>query len=182
MAAKANTLDSLRRQLSTKEAECEILRVKINRMAAKQAGAPCVTTGLDLLWDAALQNSRTRSSKLQCRTEWNRIPVSERPTVADALAALKIWNRTSQWKAEGGLYAPGLHKFIKNRLWESLPEVPKPMARYSNPAPKPPPKPADDELITDPLEIARILTPDRFKSENVQGDGSPSQDSNEVRK
>ena len=164
MAAKPNTLDSLRRQLSTLEAKAEILRVKINRMAAKQAGAPCITTGLDLLWDAALPNSRIRSSKIQCRTEWNRIPVGERPPVAEVLVALKIWNRTSQWKEESGKFAPGLHRFIKNRMWDSLPESPKPMARYTNPAPRPSPKPGDDELITDPVEIARILTPDKFKS------------------
>jgi len=131
--------------------------VKINRLAATLAGAPCVTTGLDLLWQAALPNSRTRSSKLQCRTEWNRIPVSERPSVADALAALKIWNRTSQWKEEGGKFAPGLHRFIKNRLWESLPELPKPMARYS-PPPASPAKPATpDDAVTDRAEIARLL-------------------------
>ena len=157
MAAKAKTLDALRRQLATLEAKAEIVRVKIKRMAAKEAGAPCITTGLDLLWNAALPNSRTRSSKLQCRTEWNRIPVSERPSVADALAALKIWNRTSQWKEEGGKFAPGLHRFIKNRLWESLPDLPKPMARYS-PAPAAPAKPTTpDEPITDRAEIARLL-------------------------
>lgn len=145
--AKPNTIDSLRRQLSTLEAKAEILRVRINRMAAKEAGAPVITTGLDLLWNAALPNSRTRSSKLQCRTEWNRIPAAERPSVAEALAALKIWNRTPQWKNEGGLYAPGLHKFIKNRLWESLPAAPDPMARY-RPAPAPAPDPEPGEAAT----------------------------------
>ena len=154
--AKPNTIDSLRRQLSTLEAKAEILRVRINRMAAKEAGAPVITTGLDLLWNAALPNSRTRSSKLQCRTEWNRIPAAERPSVADALAALKIWNRTPQWKDESGKFAPGLHKFIKNRLWESLPAAPDPMSRY-RPAPAPSAAPQPSEPAT-PEEIRQMLS------------------------
>lgn len=157
MSAKPNTIDSLRRQLSVLEAKAEILRVKINRMAAKQAGAPIITTGLDLLWNAALPNAQLRSSKLQCRTEWNRIPPGERPTVADALAALKIWNRTPQWKEEGGKFCPGLHKFIKNRQWESLPAVSDPMSRYRQPA-----KPIVQETQSPPAtaeDIAEILGP-----------------------
>jgi hypothetical protein len=149
---KGETLNGLRRQLATLEAKAEIVRVKINRMDAKEAGAPCITTGLDLLWEAALPNSRIRSSKLQCRTEWNRIPVSERPAVAEVLAALKIWNRTSQWKAESGLYAPGLHRFIKNRMWESLPDLPKPMARYT-PVPEKPAPPQEKVSMEEVREI-----------------------------
>jgi hypothetical protein len=159
MSAKNKiTLETLRRQLATHEAKSDILRVKINRLAAKEAGAPCITTGLDLLWNAALPNSRTRSSKLQCRTEWNRIPLNERPSVQDALAALKIWNRTSQWKEDGGKFAPGLHRFIKNRQWESLPDLPKPMARYTKPTAKPTTAPDPQEIVTDPAEIAKILS------------------------
>ena len=148
---------SLRSQIAEAQAKLETQQARLAKIEAQLDGKPAPTTGLDLLWDAALPIARTRSSKIQCRTEWNRIPVSERPKVADAVAALKIWNRSEEWRKDGNSYVPVLHRWIKNRQWENLPEVVRvvPSARYSTPQK---PIPADDsETVSDPEEIARFL-------------------------
>lgn len=160
--------ETLRKKLAASEATTEILRGKLAKIDAQLTGTPAQVTGLDLLWDAALPMSRTRSSKVQCRSQWNRIPPAERPTVQAAVAALKAWNRCSEWKKDGNQFAPGLHKFIQNRQWESLPEgfvLGDGLARYRT-TPKPLPVSNPDDEITDPAEIARFLSikPDRVRS------------------
>ncbi len=170
-AAKAqlqSQAESLRKKLAASEATSEILRGKLAKIVAQLDNAPAPVTGLDLLWKAALPMSRTRSSKVQCRTQWNRIPVDERPTVQAAIDALKVWNRCSEWKKDGNLYAPGLHRYIQNRMWEDLPEGYSPgdgLARYRS-VPKPLPQHDPSEEITDPAEIAKFLSmkPDRVRS------------------
>lgn len=88
-------------------------------------------------------------------------PPGERPKIADAVAALQIWNRSEEWKKDGNSYVPALHRWIRNRQWENLPEVVRvnPSARYSNPVrPQRNTTRADEaDIVTDPDEIARIL-------------------------
>ncbi len=155
----AATAERLRKQIAKAEAALDILKNKLAKAEARVSGAPAPVTGLDLLWKEAFPIAKTRSSKFACRTEWNRIPLSERPTIAEALSALKIWKRCDEWKADGNTFVPGLHKWIKNRQWENLPEVTvvDPSARYRS-APKKPEPPSDpSEEVTDPAEIAKIL-------------------------
>lgn len=151
----------LRKQIAAAEAQLDILRGKLAKAEAQIIGKPAPPTGLDMLWQEALPISRTRSSKFQCRTEWNRIPIAERPTVAEALAALKKWKKCDEWKIDGNAYAPALHRWIKNRQWENLPEVVRvdPSARYrTTPKPiAPPTDPADEVDITDREELSRLL-------------------------
>ena len=152
------TANRLRTQIAKAEAALDILRDKLAKAEANLDGKPAPATGLDLLWKEAFPVARTRSSKFQCRTEWNRIPLAERPTVAEAHAALKIWKRCEEWKIDNHSYVPGLHKWIKARQWENLPEVTTvdPSARYrSTPKPKQPADPADE--VTDPEEMKRLL-------------------------
>ena len=129
------TATRLRKQLALAEAKVEELRYKLARTDAQLAGDTPPISGLDLLWNEALPIQRTRSSKFQCRTEWNRIPLAERPAVTFAIAALKTWKKCEEWKIDGNSYAPALHRWIKNRQWENLPEITvvNPSARYSNP-------------------------------------------------
>ena len=145
LIAQAN---KLRLQVADAEAAIGHLKAKLARVDAKLSGDPTPETGLDQLWQLALPTSRTRSSKIQCRTEWNRIPKHERPTVPIALDALRAWNRCEEWKKDGNAYAPGLHRWIKARQWENLPETSRhdPHARYQ-PTPTPPPaaRTAEDE-------------------------------------
>ena len=150
MSAKPITpasLDRLRQQLATAEATAENLRHKIAAHQAKLDGSPPPVSGLDLLWKTALPIARTRSSKIQCRTEWNRIPKDQRPTVQFALDCLKIWNRCEEWKKDGNTFVPALHRWIKNRQWENLPESSRydPLARYRKADPAPPPLRTDED-------------------------------------
>jgi len=127
----------LRDDLAAAEAVVADIKTRLAKIEAKLTGEPPPQTGLDMLWDAALPTARTRSSKIQCRTEWLRIPVSARPPVKEAIAALKVWNRCQEWKKDGNSFVPGLHRWIKNRQWENLPEGSRndPLARYRHPAP-----------------------------------------------
>jgi hypothetical protein len=102
--------------------------------------------------------ARTRSSKHQCRTEWIRIPKHERPTIQEAIDALKVWNRCEQWKKDGNAYVPGLHRWIKARQWENLPETSAERdaaARYRT-TPKSLPATNSEDAAT-PEDIAEIL-------------------------
>lgn len=155
--AQAN---SLRKKLGEAEAVVDQIRAKLALVEAKLTGGPVPLSGLEILWQTALPKSRERSSKHRCRTAWNRIPQSERPRVEVLISALKTWNRCDAWKADGGQYAPGLHRFLAERLWEDLPEVHTPgagMARYHN-KPKPVPQTAPEDAAT-AEEIAAILSP-----------------------
>lgn len=154
LEAEAN---KLRDKIADAEATLGSLRSKLARIEAQISGGPTPENGLDLLWKAALPTARTRSSKHQCRTEFHRIPKHERPTVQVMLDALRIWNRSEEWRKDGNAFVPGLHRWIKNRQWENLPEVsrPDPGARYRVSTPKPAPT---DDAVVDPAEIARLLS------------------------
>jgi hypothetical protein len=134
MSAEQDKLEAsvnrLRRQLAEADARAGDLRARLAAAEAKMTGSPPPPTGLELLWKAALPKSRERSSKHRCRVAWNRIPKNERPTLQTMLDSLKIWNRSDGWKSEGNTYAPGLHRFISERLWEDLPESAAPPSRY----------------------------------------------------
>jgi hypothetical protein len=146
---------SLRKKLGEAEAVADQIRAKLLVIEAKLTGGPVPLSGLDILWQTALPKSRERSSKHRCRTAWNRIPQSERPRVEVLISALKVWNRCEAWRADSGLYAPGLHRFIGERMWEDLPEIEKPRSRYPQTMPKPL-LPSED-AVTDPAEVAELL-------------------------
>jgi len=148
----------LLKEIAELEASLGDQRSKLAQIEAKLTGSPPPKTGLDLLWDAALPKARERSSKHECRIQWSRIPHAERPTISQAVSALQIWNKSDGWKSEGGLYCPGLDKFIKRRQWECLPESAAPLSRYRPPPPKPAAVHQPEDLITDRLEIARLLS------------------------
>jgi hypothetical protein len=117
------TLNKLRRQLADAEATVSALKLKIAKAEAKLTGEPVPVSGLEMLWHAALPIARNRSSKQQCRIEWNKIPKGDRPTIETLVNALKIWNRSDEWRKDGHSFVPGLHRWIARRCWEDLPEV-----------------------------------------------------------
>jgi hypothetical protein len=140
--------EKLRRQIAELEARLDALRIRLAKAEAEVAGdgkRPLPKTGLDLLWEAALPKARERSSRHRCRVEWNKIPVAERPTVRALIDALKAWNRCEAWRCDGHMFAPGLHRFIKERMWEDLPEDSRRLARREAPKPAPPQRTAEDE-------------------------------------
>lgn len=158
--------NNLRRRIAEGEADLDNLKAKLAVIEAKLTGQPAaLVSGLDLLWKIALPTARNRSSKQQCRVEWNRIPKAERPPVQTLLDALKIWNRCTEWKKDGHSFVPGLHRWIKHRCWEDLPEVEAAPSRYRA-TPKILPKTTPEESAT-PEEIAEIfqaLKPKRLNS------------------
>jgi hypothetical protein len=159
--------DKLRHKIAEAEAVLGNLKSRLAKIEAQLTGGPAPETGLEQLWKAALLTARTRSSKQQCRVEWHRIPRHERPTIQTALDALRIWNRCEEYKKDGNAYVPGLHRWIKSRQWENLPEVSTrdAAARYRV-APKPLPVSNPEDEITDPAEIAKFLSirPPRMNS------------------
>jgi hypothetical protein len=162
-AALAARLEKLRNQWSAAQAAADQLRASIARLEGKAAGEPTPQTGLDMLWAAAPPMARTRSSKHACRTAWNRIPQADRPRVADAVSALRAWTRCEEWRKDDGLFIPALHRWIKERRWEDLPESSRndPRARYrcTPAAPAPPPP----EEIATPEELEQIFADFRAK-------------------
>lgn len=148
---------ALRKKLADAEAVADQLRAKLLLAEAKLTGGPVPLSGLEILWQAALPKSRERSSKHRCRTAWNRIPPAERPRMEVMIAALKAWCRCEAWKAEGGLYAPGLHRFIQDRMWEDLPEIEKARSRYPSAGISPVVRKTTEEGVTDLAEIAALL-------------------------
>jgi hypothetical protein len=164
-ATIATTLTQLRKKLADTEATASGLKLKIAQMEAQITGQPVPLSGLDALWKVALPIARNRSSKHLCRKAWNLIPKGERPEVETMISALKVWNRSLEWKKDGNQFVPALDRWIKERRWEDLPEVPTPSARYVT-IPKPTQKADPDQEITDPAEIAKFLSiqPDRVRS------------------
>jgi hypothetical protein len=146
----------LRKQIAATEATLSGLKLKLAKAEAGLTGEPVPVSGLDVLWAAAFPTARTRSSKQQCRIEWNKIPRAERPTVETLVAALKAWNRCDEWKKDGHAFVPGLHKWLKNRCWEDLPEVEAAPSRTRTAPIKSAPKTAPGEQAT-PAEIAAIF-------------------------
>ena len=166
-SALVTQANDLRRRIAAGEADLDALRAKLAGIEAKLAGNPVpIVSGLDLLWKIALPNSRSRSSKQQCRVEWNKIPKADRPPVQTLLDALKIWNRCDDWKRDANTFAPGLHRWIKNRCWEDLPEVSAAPSRYRATPPKLTP-PSNEQAAT-PAEIAAILAPLKTKHSTTQ--------------
>ena len=159
MSAKKSptTPDSLRRAIADGQAKVAALQAKLAKHEAAATGAPAPPTGLDMLWAAALPMSRQRSSKHRCRSAWERLPKSARPTIEVMIHALKCWNRSDQWYASFNLYAPGLHRFIAERMWESLPEKSAPAPLHRGMSAKAPLPLSDGPGITDPEEISRLL-------------------------
>jgi hypothetical protein len=164
-ATLAAKLPKLRKQLADAEATASGLKIKIAQIEAVLDNQPVPVSGLDALWKVALPISRNRSSKHSCRQAWNMIPKGERPTIETMIAALKIWNRCQEWKKDGNQFVPALDRWIKERRWEDLPEVPQASARYQTIS-KPIPQHDPSEEITDPAEIAKFLSlrPPRMNS------------------
>jgi hypothetical protein len=146
---------TLRRKLAEAEATADQHRAKLAILEARLTGGPVPLSGLELLWQTALPKARERSSKHRCRTAWNRIPQAERPPISTLIAALKTWNRAEDWKRDNNQFAPGLHRFITDRMWEALPEGVTPSARYRS-TPKALPIIAPEDIAT-PADIAAIF-------------------------
>jgi hypothetical protein len=151
--------EKLRDAIAKAQGTVDHLQAQLRKIEAKIAGDPPVETGLDLLWDAAPAMARNRSSRLKCRTAWNRVPANERPRIPELIAALKAWSRCQEWRKDDGQFVPALDRWISQRKWVDLPEDGKNdvAARYRV-TPKAAPKVDPADVVTDPAEIAKLLS------------------------
>jgi len=163
--AQIATAAKLRKQIADAEATLSGLKLKLAQTEAKLTGQPVPIAGLDALWKVALPISRNRSSKHQCRKAWAMIPKGERPSIEVMIHALKSWNRCLEWKKDGNQYALALDRWIKERRWEDLPEVPTASARYQT-IPKATPQTAPEEAAdaSDIADLMAALQPRRMNS------------------
>lgn len=154
LQAQAN---KLRRELATHEAKADIARVKLAQIEAKLGGPAAPPTGLDLLWNAAPEKARQRSSKEACRIAFKLIPAADRPKLEEMLSAMKLWTRCDEWKKDGGQYVPKLDRWIKERRWECAPADKEAPSRARQAPLKPAAPVAADEVITDRSTIRQML-------------------------
>lgn len=85
------------------------------------SGRPERSNFIELLWIVFPPTSRNRSSKQKVADAWAK--TKSKPDEGDTIAAASKWASCDDWTKDGGKYAPGAHIWIKDRKWESLPEI-----------------------------------------------------------
>lgn len=147
---------SLSKSLVELEAQIGQKQEKLLRLQRQLGEVPSDRkTGLEILWDAAPDKARERSSKFLCRKAWARIPKAERPPLKEAIAALKAWGQCDEWLKERGEFVPALDRWIGERRWECVPKTRNPLARYETPKTPRPAAPEGESL--DPKAAAEFL-------------------------
>lgn len=112
---------------------------------------------IDRLWKEYPKAGRSpRSTKHKASMALGRIPRSKRPSLSEAIHAVKAWSATDSWK-QG--YVPGLHTWIKDRSWLDTPEADKVVGfgfhQKSKPQQHPDLQPESE--FQDPQEAAAFL-------------------------
>lgn len=74
------------------------------------------------LWKEAPEKSRRRSSQVKVNRAWKAINVSERPSRDELLHAIGCWNKSEDWKKDGGQFAMALDRWIRERQWQNCPD------------------------------------------------------------
>jgi hypothetical protein len=72
------------------------------------------------LWKTSPKRARDRSSKKQVFNEWKKIKT--KPDKKTIVTAINAWIACHEWTRDNGQAIQGLHLWIKNERWESLPE------------------------------------------------------------
>lgn len=75
---------------------------------------------LDELWLAAPAKSKARSSKKQLADAW--AAAKPKPDRDEVMRVLAVWSESEEWTKDGGQFATGIHRWVKNRQWENVPE------------------------------------------------------------
>jgi len=76
---------------------------------------------LESLWKATTPQSRNRSSREKLAEAWDR--TKNKPDSSLVLRVIGLWATCQDWTKENGQYAPGIHRWVKERKWESEPET-----------------------------------------------------------
>jgi hypothetical protein len=77
-------------------------------------------TTLDDLWNNTPAKGRNRSSKKKVLDAWKKI--KSKPDRETLIHAIQEWSRSEDWTKDGGEFVQGLHIWIKDERWETLPE------------------------------------------------------------
>ena len=70
---------------------------------------------LDELWLAAPPKSKARSSKKQLADAW--AAAKPKPDKEEVMRVLAVWAESEEWTKDGGQFATGIHRWLKNRQW-----------------------------------------------------------------
>jgi len=81
---------------------------------------PALDGFLEELWGAAPAKSKTRSSKKQLADAW--AAIKPKPDKDEVMRVLALWTESEEWTKDGGQFATGIHRWVKNRQWENAPE------------------------------------------------------------
>lgn len=83
--------------------------------------APEKTSIADDLWAATPARGKERSSKKQLSDALKKIPKAQMPTAGQLLNAVEAWKSSEAWTSAGGQFIPGIHRWVNDRKWETLP-------------------------------------------------------------
>lgn len=105
-----------------KETEARPEKRREEKSIKKEAKASCLASPdvLEKIWGMVPQISRTRSSQVKVKKEWDKIKPADKPTLETLTEALESWNNTEKWR-DG--YAEGLHIWINDRQWLNIPTL-----------------------------------------------------------
>jgi uncharacterized protein YdaU (DUF1376 family) len=74
------------------------------------------------VWSAYPKVGRERSNKADTEEAFRKIPAKDRPTPDDITSALAKWKLSLSWTDNGGAFVPGVHRWVKARQWENIPD------------------------------------------------------------
>ena len=111
-----------------------VLQPKVNRTVEPNGNSsssssssitPIVPKGTDAaflesIWKATTPQSRNRSSREKLADAWSK--TKNKPPEITVLRVLALWATCNDWTKDEGQFAPGIHRWVKERKWESEPE------------------------------------------------------------
>lgn len=92
---------------------------------SKQPPSPPKGEFIDLakaLWESCPKLGRERSSKVKLLDAIQKLPKKHVPDIQTATSAIRAWCASESWSKDGGQFVCGIHIWVKNRQWETLPE------------------------------------------------------------
>ncbi|TXH18304.1 MAG: hypothetical protein E6R03_02435 [Hyphomicrobiaceae bacterium] len=78
------------------------------------------------IWENCPKLGRERSSKVKLLEALKKLPKKDLPDITIATAAILAWCASESWSKDGGQFVCGIHIWVKNRQWETIPEPAKP--------------------------------------------------------
>ena len=94
---------------------------EVEEPESKPSGAAAsIEVAVGRVWKLFPGPSRNRSTKKEAADAWRKL--KPRPELGEVLRVLGLWAKCDQWTQDGGKFVPAVHRWIRNRGWESEPE------------------------------------------------------------